>query len=331
MNPRIETILVGTSLSAASDAVVAKALELARSLGARLHVAHAYAQPSQMVSEPLVPWVDPLLAQSAETAAREGVHAQLARVGADPAREVGEVVVKPGPADQALLDAARELRAGLLLVGSVEPGHRLARLLGSTADRLIREASCPVLVVRGEMPVPPARVLLPVDLSPLSAHAFRQGMDFLRQIPAARPAKAEALLVLVPYPRQMPFQFSAGDVQHMVVHELERFVRRAGGDPAAADVWTNLRTGEAGTEILAELHEWPADLAIVGTHGYSGFRRFLLGSVASLVAQQAPCSVLVLPPRAVPGALDFEPEERQEPLCDIWKERKRQASAAAGG
>ncbi len=36
---------------------------------------------------------------------------------------------------------------------------------------------------------------------------------------------------------------------------------------------------------------------ILGTHGHGGFERFLLGSVASDMAGQAPCNVLVIPPR----------------------------------
>jgi nucleotide-binding universal stress UspA family protein len=40
------------------------------------------------------------------------------------------------------------------------------------------------------------------------------------------------------------------------------------------------------------------DLAVLGTHGRSGFDRFLVGSVAATVVRQARCSVLVVPPAA---------------------------------
>lgn len=54
-------------------------------------------------------------------------------------------------------------------------GPFAAELLGSTADRVLRKASCPVLIVRGELPVPPRRVLAPVDPSTLSGDSFRCG------------------------------------------------------------------------------------------------------------------------------------------------------------
>ena len=48
-------------------------------------------------------------------------------------------------------------------------------------------------------------------------------------------------------------------------------------------------------EVLIDLaQEWHADLIVVGSHGSSGIRRFLLGSVAESLARHAPCSVEVV-------------------------------------
>lgn len=329
MKRRVDTIMVGTSLSAASDEVVRKALELARTLGARVHLVHACSIPAPVLGEPLVPWVDPTLIQAEESRAQKLLEAQLDRLGADRDREVGAALVKPGPPDKVLLTAARTLRADLLVIGNNEPDHRLSRLLGSTADRVLRHATCPVLVAHADMAWPLRRVLFPVDLSPLSADAFRRGLGLLKQIETPEPPKVEAMLVLVPYPRQMPFQFSEGEVRHMVTNELQHFVQRVGED--AREVWTNLRTGEVGAEILGELVDWPADLVVLGTHGYSGFTRFFLGSVAAHVARSAPCSVLVLPPEAA-ALQDAELEEPvQDEADERYRFRTRSPVAAAGG
>jgi nucleotide-binding universal stress UspA family protein len=42
---------------------------------------------------------------------------------------------------------------------------------------------------------------------------------------------------------------------------------------------------------LDEAEKWEADLIVVGSHGYQGFKRFLLGSVAQAIASHAHCSV----------------------------------------
>ena len=45
---------------------------------------------------------------------------------------------------------------------------------------------------------------------------------------------------------------------------------------------------------LDRAEEWSADLVVVGSHGYTGLKRLLLGSVAQSVVSHAPCSVEVV-------------------------------------
>lgn len=55
-----------------------------------------------------------------------------------------------------------------------------------------------------------------------------------------------------------------------------------------------IRNGPAKTVILEEAEEWGADLIVLGSHGYSGWQRFWLGSVSNAVATQAHCSVEIV-------------------------------------
>ncbi len=54
--------------------------------------------------------------------------------------------------------------------------------------------------------------------------------------------------------------------------------------------------GEAGPEIIRIATELNTDLLVVGTHGYTGWNRFSLGSVAEYVVRHAPCAVLTIKP-----------------------------------
>jgi len=54
------------------------------------------------------------------------------------------------------------------------------------------------------------------------------------------------------------------------------------------------RRGDVGSEIVDEAKEWPADLIVMGSHGRTGLKRLLLGSVAHAVVSRAPCSVEVV-------------------------------------
>lgn len=63
---------------------------------------------------------------------------------------------------------------------------------------------------------------------------------------------------------------------------------------AGLEVETAVRHGDARSAIVDEASEWGADLIVLGSHGRTGIKRWLLGSVAGSVASHAPCSVEIV-------------------------------------
>lgn len=61
-----------------------------------------------------------------------------------------------------------------------------------------------------------------------------------------------------------------------------------------ATVSTSVRYGSASSVILQVADEWKPDFIIMGSHGRSGFKKFLLGSVSETVVRSAPCSVEII-------------------------------------
>lgn len=59
--------------------------------------------------------------------------------------------------------------------------------------------------------------------------------------------------------------------------------------------------GDAKTKIVENASEWGADLIMVGSHGWKGINRFLLGSVSEAVARHAHCSVEIVRLQAAPN------------------------------
>jgi nucleotide-binding universal stress UspA family protein len=55
-----------------------------------------------------------------------------------------------------------------------------------------------------------------------------------------------------------------------------------------------VREGDARSVIVDEARKWSADLIVLGSHGYTGIKRLLLGSVAWSVVSHAPCSVEIV-------------------------------------
>jgi nucleotide-binding universal stress UspA family protein len=66
------------------------------------------------------------------------------------------------------------------------------------------------------------------------------------------------------------------------------------GKASGLEMITKIISGSAGEVILDEAERWDADLIVLGSHGYSGWQRFLLGSVSHAVATHAHCSVEIV-------------------------------------
>ena len=296
--PPLQTVLIGSSLEDESDQVVRAGLAVARAAGARVVLVHvAPIEPMLFGYEAGLP---PDFSRQQIEWREELLHQQIARLGIGEA-ELAGIAVQVGAPDRVLTALARTAGAGLIVVGATGSGPLAAELLGSTADRVLRKATCPVLLVRGELCVPPRRVLAPVDLSTLSGDAFRCGLHLLSQLSKdeeveLRVVHALSFLDALAMQRQKG-QISMEQVERRSAVELQRFIleNRPGSH---CDLETAVLPGEARFEILRELAEHPVDLVVLGTHGRSGLDRLVLGSVAATVARKAPCSVLLISPEA---------------------------------
>jgi nucleotide-binding universal stress UspA family protein len=302
----LRTVLIGTSLGGESDQVVRAGLAVARAAGARVYLLHA------VQLEPLLPGLEQ------EQIERRGgeLRQQVERLGIQETELAGSEACGGAP-HRTLTEAAGRIGADLIVVGATGSGPFAAELLGSTADRVLRKAACPILVVRGELAVPPRRVLAPVDLSPLSGAAFLRGLDLLGQLADGGEIQVRAVYALSIMDALATRQRTGGtpldEVERSAAEELGRFVLEHRPE-LPWHVETAVLSGEARAEILRELEERPVDLLILGTHGRGGLDRLVLGSVASTVSRTAPCSVLVISPEAALAAGIAEAVETQTAL-----------------
>lgn len=294
MSETLKTIVIGSSLTTASDGIVRTGVAVARAAGASPWLIHGYVPP---VSSSELATVDARwLEQQAE---------ELHEVLADQARRTGladlsgfspaQLRLALGSPPREILSLARQVQADLIILGAAE-GNAMHRIfLGSTADRVIRKAPCPVLVLHAESAFPPTRVEIPVDLSPISASAYRQGLSFLALLGVPL-AETEALFVLNPFEVGGSVHFTPAQIERFADEELHLFLKAnsSGEIPRL----TRVCTGYPREAILGALQQRKADLVILGTHGRSGFERLTLGSVATEVMHQAHCNLLIVPPEA---------------------------------
>jgi len=139
-----KTILVPTDFGTGSEAAMSYAVDLAKALGADLVLMHAYEIP--MVSFPdgnLV--ATPDLTSRILEGAKEGLDKTLHAHDADGL--VMRALVKQGESSSAICEAADEVGAGLVVMAT-HGRHGLSHaILGSVAEKVVRNAHVPVLTV----------------------------------------------------------------------------------------------------------------------------------------------------------------------------------------
>ena len=141
----ISTIAVAVDFSDHADAAVDTAIELAKGLGAEIHVIHAFDLRVPMITPYEVAIPEPYIEQSREAAA-----AKLAEV-VDTVRKAGvkvgsQLVGSPPPA--AIVEAAERVGADLIVMGTRGNTGLKHLLLGSVAEQTLRLAHCAVMTVK---------------------------------------------------------------------------------------------------------------------------------------------------------------------------------------
>ena len=299
----IRRILCATDLSPASEPAWDEARLLAGLLGAELVVLHVVPPMPIPLEGYFPPQTYQELVEGEQREAQASLDALLARVTEPRLKAQGRVV--EGSAAQRILDVAREEGSDLIVVGTRGRTGVERILLGSVADRVVRAASRPVVTVRPHpaagRPAGIARILYATDFSPTARAAWPWVLAL------AEPTGA-AIDLLHVTAQAVPDRHLPPDVLGRMARlleeqgqtEAERFLQeserlRPGRLPRER-VQVLIRTGVAGDQIAHWAQARGADLVVMGTHGWSGLLRWMLGSVAHHVIQIAPCPVLTVGP-----------------------------------
>lgn len=163
------------------------------------------------------------------------------------------------------------------------------------------------------------KILCPVDFSDYSEIALRYAVTMARE-------NAARLVICHAIP-QMHLAMLYADAQYF--SSMEEVLRRKGEDlveefaaarvPPDVEFNTEVLTGNPSEEILNLGHEENADLIVLGTHGQSGFDRFIVGSVTNKILHRSEIPVLVVtkPQRNFLEEDAFKPVSIERMLCPI--------------
>jgi nucleotide-binding universal stress UspA family protein len=229
-----------------------------------------------------------------------------------------ETVLLEGRAHQRILAYLGQTSYDLVVLGTHGKPWYQRLLLGSTAEVVLRAASVPMLIVHNTAtPQEPPRlktVLLPTDFSVSGTVAEEWGI-----LLAAHGVEKIILVHTVENPLLDLYAPDAAEIDLRKLMEESRQHPPRSAQPfwehaqrvaqaklallqqpllgTHVRVTVQVREGSPAEEILKVAERESPDLIVMATHGRSGVRRLLLGSVTEKLVRTAPCPVLAVPSR----------------------------------
>jgi nucleotide-binding universal stress UspA family protein len=236
--------------------------------------------------------------------AREATRAQFA-TGRSAGGIGPDVLVDVGDPTSRILDRAARLPADLIVIGTHGASGFQHLVLGSVTEKVLRQASCPVLTVpprsQATSHLPFRRILCAIDFSDSSL----AGVQFAASL-AEESRAALTLLHVLEWPWEEPPAPNIAELPREQGFALAEF-RRYSEETArkrlqslipdsidASRIMTTLRSGKPYAQVLQHVAEDQTDLIVIGVHGRNPLDLALFGSTTNQVVRRATCPVLTL-------------------------------------
>ena len=286
----IRKIIVPTDFSPLCEPALRTAADLALREGASIHLVHAVRLPifhtPYDINVPQAVWDD--LGRNA----RERMYESQLWLEEAGVEEVDLIVSDAHRPEETIRRSALDLEADLVVMAT--HGRRGVKhaLMGSITARTLRVAPVPVLTVREEpLRVPPRRILLPIDFSVHANDAVAIATGLARRYEA----HIDVMHVVDTLPEALRYtSMEALAFDERMRTEAGERLRDAGVQLASLGLSaaSHLVEGDTADQIAAEAARLEPDLIVMGTHGLTGYRHALLGSVTESTLQRVRCPVL---------------------------------------
>lgn len=297
----LKSILAATDFSPPARQAVGRATRLANEVEASLRLVHVL--PAGALHE-LQAWlgVTHAAADRLEADARQRLDHLAAELRRRARAARIDTVLSAGQVLEAIDREAAACDADLLVLGARGESFLRRLVLGTTAERLVRRTTRPVLVVRQVPHERYRRVLVAVDFSPWSEPTLAMAQ---RVAPQAQLVLCHAWSV----PFEGKLQYAGVDgatIEHYrrKTHDaaLSRVHALAHDAGLAPGRWEPcVVEGEASLSLVAQEQERGCDLVAIGKHGQSAAEDLLLGSVTKHVLAEGSADLLVATRGQVPS------------------------------
>jgi nucleotide-binding universal stress UspA family protein len=293
---RISCIVAATDFSSFSERAVQRAAHIAKQHNAEMHLVHVVRPLDLYPGLTLAPdessQHDQVLQQAEQT--------RLDAMASSLTQQFGiriHTVTRLGRAHAEIVAYAQEVSADLVVAGSRGESTLMDLFLGSTASRLLKVATCPVLIVKKPADEPYRQVVAAVDFSPVSAAVVSHAISL------ADGARVDTLHVLGSEVEQRlrKAKFVQIDITDWLARLRTEAEKQLDALLASIErgsaVGRLVKPGFPPAAICQCIEEQHADLVVLGRHGHGGgLQDWMLGSVSKDVALAAACDVLLIGP-----------------------------------
>ena len=279
----LKRVLFATDFSLSSEIALSHALAIARRYRSKIYVAHVI--PPELYKSVPREILEEAIEKTREHAQHEMSH--LVRSGG--LRKLRHrTILEEGDISDVLLRLIREHAIDLLVVGT--RGHRGVKrmLLGSVAEKVYRQAPCPVLIVppSAREQVRISRILYPTDFSQHSLLAARYAVSL------ANHYRAKLILLHVVEGVTIHSIADLNQRRRLVENRLKESV--LGNVELELNPELEVEFGEAAQKIRKVASEWQAGLIVLAVRRAKPTSAHLTAGTAYKVVHQAPCPVLTV-------------------------------------
>lgn len=291
---RFRKILCPIDFSPGSDQALRTAAQLAKAHDAELVLAHSWHVPALAYSGEAWTFSADIVDNVVQDSTR-GLASALAVVTGLGARATS--VLTNGAASDRIIAMLHDDPAFDLVVVGTHGRTGLSRaVFGSVAEHVVRHAPCSILAARSRLAdVPFKTILCPLDFSESSPHALDLAAEVGRD--GAEIALMHVTELPTGYAQDLATIGAVTELDRITTTVIDQWAERLRAK-AKGPVTAQTRRGRAGAQILEVLESGKYDLVVMGSHGRTGLRRALLGSVAEKIVRHATCPVLVARKRA---------------------------------
>jgi nucleotide-binding universal stress UspA family protein len=207
---------------------------------------------------------------------------------AETERALIKTVCEEGEVYERIVDLADAENCDIIVMGRRGKRRLTDALVGSVTARVIGHTQRDVLVVPRDTKIGWKKILVATDGSKYSTVAVDKAIAFAKSY-------GGGLLVVSVVDVPTEFYAEAPKAVEDMVKKAKQYTAAVKKQAAEAGVTAETFVGEseAHTAILNLAKEQNVDMIVVGSHGRTGLRRLLMGSVTEMVIGNAPCPVLV--------------------------------------